>query len=204
METIVENYGLSLIAVQIFDYLDDASLSNARLVKKSWRQLIDYEVQRRRFKREKAKLKNFWISKKYFLNAWPEWKVILRDFNKNQNYGKTRKLLKFLENSFHYYGHIMNFLDPLMIVIEINPKFDILELILPSIKNFNYQSPGTGKTLLHVAVTYGRYEIVERILKQKTCQIDLDIQDKYGTTILDEALARNSGIYQLFQKYSLI
>ena len=40
MENIVENYGLSHIALEIFGYLDFESLANATEVKTTWRNLI--------------------------------------------------------------------------------------------------------------------------------------------------------------------
>ena len=63
---------------------------------------------------------------------------------------------------------------------------DQVKLILPSVQNLNYQNRD-GRTILHKAVTYGRLEIVQWLLEHEINRIDLEIQDKYGRTTLEEA-----------------
>ena len=63
---------------------------------------------------------------------------------------------------------------------------DQFKLILPSVQSLNYQNRD-GRTILHKAVTYGRLEIVQWLLEHEIHRIDLEIQDKYGRTTLEEA-----------------
>ena len=192
MEHIVENYGLSLIAVQVFQHLDDKSLCNAMLVKKSWRDLIEPEAKSRESNAAKKELITFkgrQHSISYFLKQWPEWHSIFEDFL-NRTYAEVDQLLKFLEHCFHYYCHMMNTVDPLMIAMEFKYDLEFFKLVLPSIKNPNYQSPTgdrKGKTILHTAVLCGRSEMVKLIWEQHGLKINLDVQDKWGRTVLDEA-----------------
>ena len=183
METIIENYGLSHIAIHMLDHLDYKSLCKARLVSKSWKDLIDNFCIR---KRSEWKLISFLEPRKGFLEQWPEWKNILRDFIENRTSEDVKLLLEALEYYFDRYCHIFNVLDPLMIAIELKNDFSHVKLIVPSVKNLNYQNKD-GRTILHVAVTYGRVEIVKWLLDNHHQKIDLSIKDKYERTTLEEA-----------------
>merc|ERR1711953_265817 len=64
--------------------------------------------------------------------------------------------------------------------------FNQVKLILPSVQNLNYQNRD-GRTILHKAITYGRLEMVQWLLEHERHRIDLEIQDRYGRTTLEEA-----------------
>ena len=183
METIIENYGLCHIAINMFDQLDYKSLCKARMVSKSWKDFIDNFCIR---KRNEWKLTSFLKSKKWFLNQWPEWKNILKDFVQNRSSEDVKLLLEALDYYYGSYCHIMNLYDPLMIAIEIKNDLSLVKLIAPSVRNLSYQNKN-GRTPLHKAVTYGRVEIVKWLLDNHHQKIDFGIKDKYGTTTLEEA-----------------
>ena len=184
METFIENYGLCHIAINMFDQLDYKSLCKARMVSKSWKDFIDNFCIR---KRNEWKLISFLKSKKWFLDLWPEWKNILRDFVQNRTSDDVKLLLEALEYYFRVYPHIiMNLHDPLMTAIEIKNDLSLVKLIAPSIRNLSYQNKN-GRTPLHKAVTYGRVEIVKWLLDNHHQKIDFGIKDKYGRTTLEEA-----------------
>ena len=129
---------------------------------------------------------SFLESRNGFLEQWPEWKNIWKDFVQNRTSEDVKLLLEALEYYFDRYCHIFNVLDPLMIAIELKNDFSLVKLIVPSVKNLNYQNKD-GRTILHVAVTYGRVEIVKWLLENYHQKIDLSIKDKYERTTLEEA-----------------
>ena len=114
MERILQNYGLSHIALKIFDYLDYKSLCKARLTSQSWKDFIDTFSKPNRIQ---WKLTLTFHSKKWFLELWPEWKSILSDFVQNRTSVDVNKLLEIVNNYFNTYPHVLNILDPLMMAI---------------------------------------------------------------------------------------
>ena len=158
MENIFQNYGLSHIAQKIFDYLDFKSLCQARLVSMTWKDLIDHiSIE----KRNEWKLVSLFTNYKWFLKEWPEWKNILRNFIQNRTTEEIKTLFKILDRYFYSYSSMMNKLanDPLMLAIRLG-IWSHVKLILPSVKNLNYQNR-EGRTILHNAVTFGRLQIVK-------------------------------------------
>ena len=183
MEKILQNYGLSHIVIKIFGYLDYKSLCKARLTSQSWKDFIDTYCKPNRVQ---WKLTVTFHSKQWFLELWPEWKNILSDFIQNRSSNDVKKLLDIVNYYFNQYPHILNLLDPLMMAIELKNDFNQVKLILPSVQNLNYQNRD-GRTILHKAITYGRLEMVQWLLEHERHRIDLEIQDRYGRTTLEEA-----------------
>ena len=114
MERILQNYGLTHIALKIFDYLDFKSLCKARLTSQSWKDFIDTFSKPNRIQ---WKLTLTFHSKKWFLELWPEWKCILSDFVQNRTSVDVNKLLEIVNYYFNTYPHVLNILDPLMMAI---------------------------------------------------------------------------------------
>merc|ERR1712062_685603 len=172
MEKIFQNYGLSHIGIKIFGYLDYCSLCKARLTFRLWKDFIYTFCKPNRIQ---WRFTVTFHSKKWFLELWPEWKNILSDFIQNRSSNDVKKLLD-----------ILNLLDPLMMAIELKNDFNQVKLILPSVQNLNYQNRD-GRTILHKAITYGRLEMVQWLLEHERHMINLEIQDRYGRTTLEEA-----------------
>ena len=183
MDNIFQNYGLSHISMKIFDYLDYKSLCKARLVSKAWKDLIDHiSIE----KRNEWHLVWLFKSKQWFLREWPEWKNILMDFIHNRTSEEVKTLFKMLDKYFYSYSTLMNKLDdPLMLAIGLRNVMAHVKLILPSVKNLNYQNR-EGRTILHQAVIYGRLAIVKLLLDYSQ-RIDFKMKDKHGRTTQDEA-----------------
>ena len=90
MKLLVENHGLSWIAVQVFGYLDNKSLTTARLVKSSWRNLIDeklLELRKQQQEKIRAKIEELksQFRQSFNFEKWPEWNGIFKDFKNNRN-----------------------------------------------------------------------------------------------------------------------
>ena len=146
MDRIVENHGLSWIAVKIFNKLDDKTLANARLTNSTWKNLIDdtlletrkYRRERRLVKEEFEKLaieKLDKIETKFLLDRWPEWVNIFDDFQKHRKLEDVKKFCKMIKK---YFESKHWFLDPLMIAAEIDNDISTFELVLPSAKSLMY------------------------------------------------------------------
>ena len=200
LDKIIQNYGLSHIGIKIFEELDYKSLCQARLVSHAWKELIDNEMQDTLILKRKTwmvnrdesiELKSFLQSKDWFLKTWPEWKSITRDFVQNRATKDVKKLLEVLNYYFDYYPHISNLYDPLMVAIGIKNDLTQVKLIVPSVKNLNFQNKN-GRTILHKAVTYGRLEIVDWLLETQHHKIDFKIEDKYERTVMEEAIIQYS------------
>ena len=75
MEKLVENPGLSFLAVDIFSLLDIPSLLNARTVCHSWKDVIEerllWQKKMEYFRRKYGQL---------FFYYWPEWKELFDTF----------------------------------------------------------------------------------------------------------------------------
>ena len=166
MENIVENYGLSIVALQIFDYLDDKSLSNARLVKKSWRNLIDPIFQERLSIRINELLNTTIREKKRFFEMNLEWIRIFQDFMKNRSLEDRRKLHKLMKE--HFKQKYYETKDPLVIANREN-SISKFELILPSVQNLRYKNYNI-EVLPRIAMFASReiFELMSDIFEQKT------------------------------------
>ena len=183
MENIVENYGLSHVAIQILDYLDDKSLTNSRLVKENWKNLIDSSLIDRIDQLIDKALNVFEIKFPDFFKAWPEWLKIFADFRKNRSYEDFLYLNQDLETYFESYEYkidstrnIGRAFDPLRLAVQKN-DISFLRLVLPSVKNLSYANV-QGYTLLHKAVMVGNCEIVKLILTEFRHKLDLQIEDR--------------------------
>ena len=195
MDHLVENNGLSWIAIKIFDQLDNKSLTNARLVKSSWKDLLDSTlIEKRKEIIEMGlihqKMKN--LKKDYskaLFRFYPEWKNIFKDFQERRNLEDVKKLCELVTEFFNSYHHILSQLDPLMAAVELHNDISALELVLPSAKSLKYVNK-YGCTILHKATTYGRLEIVKLILTKYPHLIDFEQRDYRSDhrTVLDEAM----------------
>ena len=194
MEWITKSPGLWNILEQILANLDPKSLKNAALVCQTWNHIskgVKKEVLTKYLSQFKSK-------QSWFFKQWPEWSNILEDFIQNRSDEDIEKLIKILENHFNPDAKPYKYLnqsilermckrrDPLMIAAEIDNNISAFELILPSVKNLNSKDPIDGKTVLHLAITNGRSEIV-KLLLQYGDKIDFQAKDNLGNTIFDEA-----------------
>ena len=207
MENIVENYGLSHIALQIFNYLDDKSLAKARLVNTSWTNLIDAKLLEKRKKLRIKKTFQFYRKHfKKFFQFWPEWKRILEDFRLNKTFEDFLKLNKLLKEYFQKYGNtdLEQKFDPLIFITAFKSDISILELILPSVQSLKYTNR-TGQTLLHFAVVYGRFDIVKLIVNEHGHKVDFGQRDgshRLGSNIFGEAYCRSKEIHAFLKEYA--
>ena len=222
MEQLVENHGLSWIALQIFDELDDESLANARLINTSWRCLIDDALlEKRKHLRERRLVREKWECLKksrhtsYLFRQWPEWKNIFDDFQERRNLEDTKKLCQIITKYFGSYLHISTLYDPLMVAAVLHNDISVFELVLPSVKSLRFADKN-GRTVLHKATTYARLEIIELILTKYPHLIDFWQRDHHvgsrelGRTVLDEAVLQRMfknteeriDILSLYQKFA--
>ena len=194
MENLVENHGLSWIAIKALDQLDDQSLANARLTKSTWRDLIDdaLQIEKRKRRRERRlvhkKMENLKLKySKHLFKLYPEWKNIFDDFQERRNLEEVKRLCELITKYFECYIHISSRLDPLMLAVELQNDISVLELVLPSVKSLRYTNRG-GRTVLHKATIYGRLEMVKLILNKYPHLIDFEQKDGVYCTVLDEAM----------------
>ena len=195
MENLVENHGLSWIAVKILDQLDDKSLATARLIKSTWKDLIDETlsekrkliIRERRLVHEKLKKIKERCSNHMF-KLYPEWKNIINDFQERRSSEDIEKLCELITKYCDYYIHISSSVDPLMLAVEFKNDISVLELVLPSVKSLRYTNR-EGCTVLHIATTYGRLEMVKLILNEYAHLIDIEQREMTERrTVIDEAM----------------
>ena len=117
MEKIVENQGLSFVAIQIFEFLDFESLEKAILVKKSWRDLIKTSPKLKKRIIVHRSLRYLETENPYFFRMYPVWRTIFDDFKRNRSFEDSKKLKEKIEEYFNRYRHIMNQLGMLIIVL---------------------------------------------------------------------------------------
>ena len=173
MEHVVENYGLSHIGIQIFGYLDNQSLVKSRLVAKSWMDLIDQkllESRKRSWTWKKEKLEVLEQNHMDFYETLPHWKSVNKHFRQNRSVEDTRKFIEIMESYFRRYENIYLDYDPLMTFVLEESKAK-MRLVLPSVDHINHYID--GRTMLHVAVTGWRVEIVQMLFEEFRDKIDI-------------------------------
>ena len=183
MKLLVENHGLSWIAVQVFGYLDNKSLTTARLVKSSWRNLIDeklLELRKQQQEKIRAKIEELksQFRQSFNFEKWPEWNGIFKDFKNNRNLQDVTKFcakITYYTERFPYF----NYEDPLMHAAELYNDIEMFELVLPSVNSLRY-TDRKGRSVFYIAAMYGRLEIVKLILTKYPHLIDFWQETAYG------------------------
>ena len=161
MENIITNPGLSLIAIEIFLNCG-RHLKNARLVCKSWKDLIDNapELKRTRLQLRLRAFGKARINQRFFIR-WPSWKNIIKHFIKFRSNEDMEKLIEVLLNHLTL-GDQIDF-EPLLAATRFN-DLSTFNFLIPSIENLDWISNVKGNCL-HNAMYYNSGNVLVRILE---------------------------------------
>ena len=163
-------------APQLMSYpgcLDNQSLVKSRLVAKSWMDLIDQkllESRKRSWTWKKEKLEALEQNHMDFYEKLPHWKSVNKHFRQCRSVEDTRKFIEIMDSYFGRYELIYLDYDPLMTFVLEESKAK-LRLVLPSVDHINHYID--GRTMLHVAVTGWRVEIVQMLFEEFRDKIDI-------------------------------
>ena len=165
MDRLLNNPGLSHLALEIFEYLDKSSLLKSRLVCKSWNQFIEDELTYST-KIEYWKSQASWKTDSFFF-FWPEWIDI---FDKIHSIKHLRIFYDLFD--MYFQQQVDCNLSPIHFAAKQgNAEFMELamELIWPYIEEKGHQSIDYGLNPLHLAVESGNLDIVKMLVEKYKC-----------------------------------
>ena len=161
MEDIFRNPGFSIIAIEIFQKCG-LYIKQARLVCKSWKDIIDNAMELKR-PRLQLKLRAFRKSpqNQRFFIRWPTWKNTINHFIRFRSTEDMEKLVEILRNHM-LFGDRFDY-DPLLAAARFN-DLSTFDFLRPSII-YLYDLVNAKGSCLHNAMYYSSMHVIERIIQ---------------------------------------